>query len=83
MADKERDFTAKMRRAKLIYLQNPDGVTDIELAEMLDVGRATAFRLHKALGAKQVSRGYYTLVPTKEDIHEAMLILRRAGLMAS
>jgi len=68
----------KMLQAKRLYFLTPGGLTDIELAKALQVGRATAYRYRVELGAFEVAENRYTLRPTQEDILLALAVLQRA-----
>lgn len=68
----------KLLEAKRIYLLAPDGLTDSELAQHLQIDRSSAFRYRKELGAVEVVEGRYTLLPTEQDIQFALAVLQRA-----
>lgn len=71
----------KLDRARRLYLTDPNGVSDKEVAEILGVDRHTIHRYRKELGAVPVpgKRGRYTLTPSEDDVKMAELILKRAG----
>lgn len=64
-----------------LYLQHPQGLTDIEVAEMLRIDRRTAQRYRKDLGAVAKERGRYTVIPSRDDVQNAVAVLRRAGVL--
>lgn len=68
----------KLASARRLYLLAPDGLTDIELARALDVDRTSAYRYRKELRAIGVSKGRYTLEPSKADVALAVAVLGRA-----
>lgn len=71
---------AQLASVRRLYLMAPDGITDIELAARLGVDRATAYRYRQELGATSAHGSRYTLVPSSEDIADALAVLRRAGV---
>lgn len=72
----------QLLRAKQLYLKYVEGISDMELAEKLKVGRATAHRYRKELGTVEVGAGKYTLPePSKDEVRVAILTLKRAGLI--
>lgn len=75
-----RTKTQKLVEAKRLYLLHPNGLTDIELAKLLKVDRASAYRYRKELHATQVSEGRYTINPSQQDIDLALAVLQRATL---
>jgi hypothetical protein len=72
--------TQKLVQAKRLYLLHPQGLTDIELATMLDIDRASAYRYRNELGAEMVSEARYTVIPSQEDVELALAVLQRANL---
>ncbi len=69
----------QLRRAKAIYIKHPDGMTDNDMADLLNCSRATATRYRSELPTYKVSRGKYSMKPSAEDIYEAHVILERYG----
>jgi len=65
--------------AQRLYFSHSEGLTDIELSNMLNVGRSTAHRYRSELNTVEVSPGRYTLEPTEEEVALARTILARAG----
>ena len=77
-------FTAEhiyqLIRATEIYLGQPNGVSDAELAVLMNVQRNAAHRYRKELtriGVYPVSYGRYSLIPTEGMIYFAHVILNR------
>jgi hypothetical protein len=68
----------KLTAAKLLYLQSPQGLTDIELARKLEIDRSQAYNYRKELGCVAGERGRYTFIPTWDDISLAFAVLQRA-----
>jgi DNA-binding IclR family transcriptional regulator len=68
----------KLQAARQVYLLAPGGVTDAEIARLIGVDRASAYRYRKELGGVEVSPGRYTLVPTTQDIQLALAVLQRS-----
>jgi vacuolar-type H+-ATPase subunit E/Vma4 len=81
--EKERDLHRNIELARRIYLLHPEGVSDRQLAEMLDVSRATGNRVRIAAGAEEVGGGRYTITPSNDDVEVALLVLKRAGRLPS
>lgn len=73
-----RKFSA-LERAWRLYLQHPNGLSDVELAALLDISVSTACRYRNELGCKIVSHGKYTIEPSDDDIRLAQTILERAN----
>lgn len=73
-----RKFSA-LDKARRLYLQHPQGLSDVELATLIDVSVSTACRYRGDLECRIVSHGKYTLEPTKDDIALAQAILARAS----
>lgn len=72
---------ARLLRAHRLYLAAPDGLSDADLARALGVDRVTANRYRRDLGTTHTGRhGRYTLAPSAEDVADAILVLRRAGV---
>lgn len=69
-----------IRRAQILYLNNPEGLRDDELAEQLGVLIRTASQIRVELGAVRTHKAHYTLSPDSADVTLARAILRRAGL---
>lgn len=69
-----------IRRAQILYLNNPEGLRDDELAEQLGVLIRTASQIRVELGAVRTHKAHYTLKPSEADVTLARAILRRAGL---
>jgi hypothetical protein len=68
----------RLLRARLLYFQSPQGITDSELAKVLGIERTVAYDYRKELGATATTTpGRYTLEPTQEDIDIALAILQR------
>ncbi|GHO72304.1 hypothetical protein KSD_00750 [Ktedonobacter sp. SOSP1-85] len=61
-----------------LYDAHPDGLTDIELAGLLQVSGMTANRYRHQLHAVKVHPGRYCLVPRPEEITEALDVLKVA-----
>jgi hypothetical protein len=72
----------KLTAAKLLYLQSPIGLTDIELAAQLQIDRSQAYSYRKELGCVAISPGRYTFNPSWEDIQLAFAVLERAQKMS-
>ncbi|EFH79745.1 hypothetical protein Krac_0242 [Ktedonobacter racemifer DSM 44963] len=68
----------KQQRARRLYDTHPDGLTDIELAGLLQVSRMTANRYRHHLQAVNVQPGRYRLVPHPEERAEALALLQVA-----
>lgn len=69
----------KLIEAKRLYLLHPNGLTDIELSQRLDIDRASAYRYRNELEATQVNEGHYTINPSQDDIDLALAVLQRAN----
>ena len=72
--------TQKLTEAKRLYLLHAAGLTDIQLARLLSVDRASAYRYRNELHAAQVTEGRYTINPSQQDIDLALAVLQRATL---
>lgn len=66
------------QRARRLYYAHPDGLSDIELAGLLQVSRMTAYRYRHQLQAVKVHPGRSCLVPGPEEITEALNVLKVA-----
>ncbi|MHB8626392.1 MAG: AAA family ATPase [Aggregatilineales bacterium] len=70
----------KLEQAKRLLLTAPQGMTDQELAQALDVDRMTAYRYRVQLGATTLLvRGRYTLYPNQDDVTLAQTVLEKAA----
>lgn len=69
----------KLVEAKRLYLLHPNGLTDIELSQRLEIDRASAYRYRNELAATQVGEGHYTINPSQDDIDLALAVLQRAN----
>lgn len=68
----------KQQSARRFYYAHPHGLSDSELAAMLDVSHQTAYRYRQQLQAVKVQPGRYTLVPSHKEITEALTLLKVA-----
>jgi hypothetical protein len=73
-----RTKSLKLAAAKLLYLQSPQGLTDIELARKLQIDRSLAYSYRKELGCVAVAHGRYMFIPSWDDIRLAFAVLQRA-----
>lgn len=67
-----------LERARLAYLKHPIGLTDAELAALIDVSVSTACRYRNELPVQIVAHGRYRYTPTEQDVQIANLILKEA-----
>lgn len=69
---------AALNKARLLYFQHSEGLSDVELAAHLRVSTSTANRYRLQLGGGKITAfGKYTLEPNADDIALAEAILRR------
>lgn len=80
MANKSRSRADKLVEAKRLYYLHPGGLTDIELARLMEVDIRTAYLVRNQIGAEKVSKGHYSIIPTADDIELARAILSRANV---
>jgi hypothetical protein len=50
--------------AKCVYMKNPKGVTDAEMAKLLGVSRASPFRYRRLLNPEKARSSHHTMRPT-------------------
>jgi hypothetical protein len=64
-------------QTKLALLAEPEGLSDIELAERLKVSLATAKRYRLDVNAIKTPSGKWSVEPTEDEIKFALAIIRR------
>lgn len=70
-----------LAKAKMLYLTNPEGVSDIEMGAYLGIDRSNARALRNKLhGIYPPSAGKYTMYPSDEEIKLAEAVLHRARI---
>jgi hypothetical protein len=74
-----------LQKVKMFLIRHPEGVSDQDVARELQIGRMSAFRYRQALGdaVTEIKRGQYTVMPSKDDVADAVAILARAGVLDS
>lgn len=73
------DSVEMINQARICYLNRPEGLSDVELANLLNVSKSTAWRYRKALNTTLNSEGKYIYTPTKEEIAFARALILAAG----
>lgn len=68
----------KQRRMRRLYYAHPEGLSDSELAAHLDISRMTVYRYRQQLQAVRVQPGRYSLIPSADEITEALHLLKVA-----
>jgi hypothetical protein len=72
-------MAARLVFVRLLYFEHyPDGMSDGELAQRLGTSRMTACRYRLLLGAVKVAQGKYLVLPSEQDIEQALTTLKTA-----
>ena len=68
----------KQQQLRRLYYAHPQGLRDSEVAALLDISRMSAWRYRKILRAVPIQHGRYTLIPSPDEITEALNLLKVA-----
>jgi hypothetical protein len=63
--------------ARRLLFEHPEGISDVQLADLIHTSRQNAAWIRRRLGAKQVRYGRWTLTPAESDAQFARLVLWR------